>query len=326
MKAIVVERKGSQGAVRDVPMPTPGAGEILVNIHAAGMNPVDWKLRDVYNHPLPFVLGQDFAGRVVQAGPGVTQYEKGDRVFGIARSHGAYAEYTVVPEDDAAQPIAKIPSTITNAQAAALPTPGLTALACVHRVQQHTGSRKIPVLMPRILIVGVTGSVGRFAAQMAKARGASVFGVGGAGQREISESLGLAGFFAYDESGESDLATVIRTRHPEPFDAVIDLASHAETLEKISSLLTTDGILLSTIGAVDDAAFAGREITAINMVLDQTPESSRQGLTELTSMIIKGQLVIPSTVERPFNEAVEALENLKSGQAHQKLLVRIEGV
>src|ERR1700722_2773512 len=125
MRAIVVEHRNEPGTLREVPTPEPDAGEVLVRVAVAGINPVDWKSRDMYDHALPFVLGQDFAGTVAAVGEGVRRYVQGDRIFGIAKEHGAYAEYTIVPEDDPQQPVAKIPNDIGDADAAALPTAGL---------------------------------------------------------------------------------------------------------------------------------------------------------------------------------------------------------
>ena len=145
-----------------MPVPEPGPDDVLIRITVAGINPVDWKVRDEYGHALPFVLGQDFAGVVVGAGSRVKRYAQDDRVFGIAREHGAHAEYTLVPEDGRGQPMAHIPDGVGDADAAGLPTAGLTALACIERTNLKAGDR--------LAIVGVTGAVGQFATQLAKAR------------------------------------------------------------------------------------------------------------------------------------------------------------
>ncbi len=127
MRAVVVERPGDPGALRDVPVPVAEAGEVLVRVRAAGINPIDWKSRDGGKRPLPFTLGQDFAGVVVSIGGGVADYTVDDRVFGIARDHGAYADFTVAQVNNPEQPISKIPASVSDTVAAALPTAGLTA-------------------------------------------------------------------------------------------------------------------------------------------------------------------------------------------------------
>ncbi len=99
MKAAVVEHRGDAGTIKDIPVPQPGPHDVLVRVVAAGVNPIDWKRRERAEQRLPFVLGQDFAGIVSETGDQVQKYREGERVFGIAREHGGYAEYTLVPED-----------------------------------------------------------------------------------------------------------------------------------------------------------------------------------------------------------------------------------
>ncbi|MGC2363027.1 MAG: alcohol dehydrogenase catalytic domain-containing protein, partial [Candidatus Cybelea sp.] len=94
MKAIVVEHRGDLGSLKEFPRPNYASNEILVRVTVAGVNPMDWKVRDRGDRAPPFVLGQDFAGVVSAAGDRVSKYREGERVFGIARNHGAYAQYT----------------------------------------------------------------------------------------------------------------------------------------------------------------------------------------------------------------------------------------
>jgi len=176
MKAVVCEHLGRPVGVRDVPLPEPGPKEIQVRVVAAGVNPIDWKLCERGDRRMPFVLGQDFAGVVSDVGNRVTKYRVADRVFGIARDHGAYAQFTVIPEDDGPQPIAKVPAEVGDADAAALPTAGLTALAALDWLGVGRGTS--------VLIVGATGGVGSYAVQMARDRGAHRWN-GGRHQRAV---------------------------------------------------------------------------------------------------------------------------------------------
>ncbi|HEV7180293.1 MAG TPA: alcohol dehydrogenase catalytic domain-containing protein, partial [Candidatus Baltobacteraceae bacterium] len=183
MKAVVVEHLGEAGSLRDVPTPQPQTGEVLVRVSAAGVNPIDWKTRDGGRRKMPFVLGQDFAGIVVAVGPNTHRYALGDRIFGIARTHGSYAEFTIVPEDDNAQPICKIPDGVGDADAAALPTAGLTALAAIDILNLRDGAR--------IAVIGVTGGVGGFTAQIAHSRGLYVIGAGHSGHEAAAREFGV---------------------------------------------------------------------------------------------------------------------------------------
>ncbi len=181
MKAAVIEHAGDLGSLKEIPEPAPGSHEIQVRVSAAGVNPIDWKVRDRGNERMPFVLGQDFAGVVSRVGAGVTKYKIGERVFGVAPDHGAYAEYTIVSEDD---PVAKIPDDVGDADAAALPTAGLTALAALETLQVDKGTK--------LLVLGATGGVGSFAVQIAADRGAIRHRYGSRCERKLGAIAGRA--------------------------------------------------------------------------------------------------------------------------------------
>lgn len=214
MKAVVVEHRGEKGSLKDVPTPQPASDEILVRVATAGVNPIDWKSRDRGDRPLPLVLGQDFAGVVSATGNRVTKYREGERIFGIAREHGAYAEYTVVPQDDHAQPIAKIPDGVGDADAASLPTAGLTALAAIEWLRVTKGTT--------LLILGATGGVGSFAVQIARDRGAHIIGTARSRNESFARSLGVDEFIAYDTQ---DVAAATKVAHPKGVAAVLDLST-----------------------------------------------------------------------------------------------------
>src|SRR5258706_11709461 len=133
MRAFVLSHYGGpeHTALTEVPRPTPGGGELLVRVHAAGLNPVDFKIRAgalkiIRNYPLPIVMGNELSGVVEAIGPGVTRFAKGDRVFARVDKDimGAFAEYAVVNEDHAA----RMPASLDFPTAAAVPLAGLTAL------------------------------------------------------------------------------------------------------------------------------------------------------------------------------------------------------
>jgi len=170
MKAIRIHEYGDAGILRleEVPRLSISDDQILVRVHDAGINPIDWKIRQgsmkqVLPVSFPVTVGQDFAGEVTDRGQAVQGFSNGDRVFGFAQ--GAYAEYAAAPEST----VAAIPDAIDYATAAAWPTAGLTALQIIRDVVHAQSGMTI-------LIHGAAGGVGSFASQIAKTFGAKVTG------------------------------------------------------------------------------------------------------------------------------------------------------
>ena len=312
MRAVIVEHRNELGAIRDVPTPGAGPAPTARSRQRRRSDPVDWKQRDSYNHSLPFTLGQDFAGMVSAVGDRVTKYKAEDRVFGIARDHGAYAEFTIVPEDDRMQPIAKIPDDVGDADAAALPTAGLTALACVERI----GLRENHVLF----IVGVTGAVGQFAAQIARGRGIRVSGSGSAANAGVAKSLGLDRFVAYDRENVHD---VLRQAFPNGVDALLDLADDATHVNALVDTVRRDGVLATTIHNIDEDYAREHGVRGMNINLFESPQSSHEGLRNIVELLERGDLRVPIAAEYNLTDAVQALELQKSGKVTGKVLITV---
>jgi NADPH:quinone reductase-like Zn-dependent oxidoreductase len=172
MRALVLSCYGGPEytALTDVPQPSPRAGELLVRVHAAGLNPVDYKtragaLRIIHKYPLPIVMGNELSGIVEAVAPGVMRFAKGDRVFARVDKDimGAFADYAVVHEDHAAL----MPASLDFLSAAAVPLAALTALQAL-RDELHLSAGQ------RVFIPGGAGGVGTFAIQIAKQLGAHV--------------------------------------------------------------------------------------------------------------------------------------------------------
>jgi NADPH:quinone reductase-like Zn-dependent oxidoreductase len=312
MKAVVIEHLGDQGALKEIPTPQPGAVEILVRVTAAGVNPVDWKRRDRPDERFPFVLGQDFAGVVSATGGRVTKYHQGERVFGIT-DHGAYAEYTIVAEDDREQPIAKIPDSVGDADAAALPTAGLTALASVEALGVEKGTT--------LLVLGATGGVGGFAVQIACDRGAYVIGTGRSTSEAAARSLGANEFIAYDRQ---DVVESVKALCPDGVEAVLDLVDDADAIKKTAAVLRAGGKILSTIRSADVDWFAQRKISATNIGVSLTPQFSHSGLRALLAMVEQGRLRVIIAQERPLSEATAALDESKRGRVNGKIVITVD--
>jgi NADPH:quinone reductase-like Zn-dependent oxidoreductase len=312
MRAIVIDRFGERGSLREVPAPEPGPDQVLVKVGAAGVNPIDWKIRDGGRgeRKMPMVLGQDFAGTVARA---AGDFVEGTRVFGIARTYGAYAEYTVALLRAHGEPIAPIPDGVTDVQAAALPTPGLTALASLEILGVKAGTT--------VLIHGSTGGVGCVATQLAHRRGAQVLGTIRGGSADYARSLGADEVI---DTATADPIAAAKAKHPDGIDAVLDLVStDKDANAKFADVLRAGGQLVTTNHVADEAFFKQRGLSATNVVMNQTPQSSPVGLTQLAQMVAEGTLKLNIAGEKPFAEAPDVLDQGKSGKLHGKFVLRV---
>jgi NADPH2:quinone reductase len=312
MRAIVIDKFHEPGMVRDVPEPELEDRSILVRVAYSGVNPIDWKVRagETGERNFPLVLGQDFAGVVVRTGPGVTRLRAGDRVFGCARDYGSYADETCVPDGQRDSPVAAIPDAIDDRVAAALPTPGLTALASLDALGIERGTQ--------LLIVGAAGSVGSTAVQIALKRGAEVTAFVEKGQGD--RVRGFGDVRVVESSG--DMLADIRAVHPEPFAAVLDLVDDRVALERNEPLYAKGGRFVTTIHAADEEWFGGRGVVATNIVMIQTNASSPEGLAALAAMVSAGDLRVSVGGERPLAEAPAVLDGLESGKLSGKFVLR----
>jgi NADPH:quinone reductase-like Zn-dependent oxidoreductase len=191
MKAIRIHNYGGPEMLRfeDAPRPTPGSGELLITVHAASVNAIDWKIRagylkDVFPVLLPFIPGWYVSGIVEALGSGVTKFKKGDEVYArpnVARNgKGTYAEYVVVKETEAALK----PKSVDHVHAAAIPVVGLTAWqALFDKAGLDKGQR--------ILIHAAAGGVGSFAVQLAKWKGGHVIGTASGRNQAFLRELGV---------------------------------------------------------------------------------------------------------------------------------------
>src|SRR5215211_830882 len=314
MRAIAEETFGGPIALIDLPTPEIGAGEVLIRVRAAGVNPFDWKvaegaLKDQMKHRFPLILGFDAAGVIERVGADVTKLAEGDEVYGYLLKpvigEGTYAEYVSAPETI----LAKKPVTVGFAEAAALPTPGLTAMDLVDAVDTKEGET--------ILIVGATGGVGSYATQLAARRGAHVI----ATARRTNEALvrGLGAAESIDHTTE-DLVDAVRMAHPGGIDAVIDVASDREALGRISTLVNEGGRLASSVYAADVEGLARRDIAATNISMQ--PGGRRLG--ELSRKVDAGELSVRLDRTFPLERAPEVLEVRRTGRVRGKIVLLID--
>ncbi|SAL64976.1 alcohol dehydrogenase [Caballeronia udeis] len=240
MKAFVVDRYGRKNGIRaaDMPPPEPREDDVLIQIHAASVNPLDSKIRDgefklVLPYRLPLILGNDLAGVVVRVGSRVRQFKPGDEVY--ARPHkdriGTFAEFIAVKEDG----VALKPTTLTMEEAASIPLVGLTAWqAMIEKGQLRKGQK--------VLIHAGSGGVGTFAIQLAKHAGATVATTTSARNIELVKSLGADVVIDYKKD---DFSLILKD-----YDVVLDTQG-GNTLEKSLRVLKPRGKLIGIAGPPD---------------------------------------------------------------------------
>src|SRR3989449_6833923 len=236
MKAIRIHNYGGPEVLQyeDAPRPQPQAGEILVRVHAAGVNPIDWKVReghmkDFWPHKFPLILGWDLSGVVEELGRGVSRFKIGDEVYSLPdpTRDGAYADYIVVREPE----LALKPNSLHHIRAAAVPLAALTAWQSLFDTAQLQPGQ-------RVLIHAGSGGVGHFAVQLAKWKGAYVFATASSKNQELLRRLRVDDAIDYTKQKFEDFARDV--------DVVLDTIG-GETQERSWSVLKRGGNLVSLV-------------------------------------------------------------------------------
>lgn len=333
MRAYVLERYGDADCARlaTAPTPMPAANEVLVEVHAAGLNPVDYKirsglLRPITRFPLPVVLGNELAGVVTECGSAVRDFAVGDRVCArVAKDRlGAFADFAAVD----ATFVAKLPTAIDFEHAAALPLAGLTALQCLRDELEIARGQ-------RLLITGGAGGVGTFSIPLAKHLGAEVWTTASRAGSELVRRLGADHVIDYRGAWEGE--------HARHFDAVLDLVG-GKGLEALFATLKPGRKLVSVGGTPEPQtarkdlgrgaglAFlfwlasarlraAARRHGVGYRYLFMHPSGTELG--ELLDLVASG--VLPVTLDRVFDfaEIHAAMACLEQGRAKGKIVVRM---
>ena len=313
MKAVIITGFGAEPLFTDMPVPQPGPGELLVRLHAAGLNPFDWKvadgaLKNAVPHDFPLVMGSDGAGVVERTGDGVTRFRPGDTVYGqfmnVQHGRGSYAEYALAAENGK---IARMPDDLPFPLAAALPTAGATAYQAVEAAQLDTGHV--------ILINGASGGVGQFAIQFAAHQGARVLATAAP---DIAGHLRGLGAHETIDFTAAPTAEQVLAAHPDGIDAVVDLITHpGGDIDAMAGLLKPGGILISTNHAADPDALAAREIRGLNLANNP----SRADLEALADLAAAGKLRITIDAEIPLAGAPAAVARARSSHARGKTVI-----
>jgi NADPH:quinone reductase-like Zn-dependent oxidoreductase len=288
--------------VDETDRPEPKAGEVLIQVHAAGVNPIDWKMRagmlqQYMPVTLPHTPGLDVAGTVVSVGDGINDFAVGDRVFG--RGAGTYAEYAVA----SIATIAKIPEGVTFEQAATLHVGGVTAwLGLFDAGHLEAGQR--------LLVQGGAGGVGAIAVQLGHWRGAYVIATTSTANVEFVRSLGA------DEV--IDYTTVDVDGAVHDVDVVLDTVGGAVTAQSWSAL-TPGGILVTVVGGADAATAASHGVRT--EAVGRPPET-RPYLEKLGALVASGALKPQIQQVFPLDEAADAHAASETGHGRGRILLR----
>lgn len=321
MRAIVQDGYGSAGVLRlaQVTNPQVGRNEVLLRVHAAGLDRGQWHLMTGRPYlvrlvagirgPRNPVPGLDVAGTVVAVGPAVTRFSAGDEVFGFGR--GTFAEYAVAREDK----LARKPGNLSFEQAAVVPVSAVTALMAltdIGHVQQGQ----------QVLITGASGGVGSYAVQLAAAFGAEVTGVCSAAKAGLVRSLGAVHVIDYTQE---DFA-VGQGR----YDLIIDIAG-SPALSRLRRALTPAGTAV-IVGGEEAGNWTGlgRQLKALALspflrqrLIMLTPKQRPADLERLTALIQAGTVTPSIGATYPLDQVPEAMRHLESGKARGKIAIAI---
>jgi NADPH:quinone reductase-like Zn-dependent oxidoreductase len=308
MKAIRIHGYGGLDVLRyeDAPMPVPGPEDVLLRVHAAGVNPVDWKIRKGYLAAMPFemplILGWDVAGEVVSLGERAAGFQVGDAVFSRPdiRRQGAYAEYMVARASE----ITKKPATLDWLHAAAVPLAALTAWQAMFDVAHLEAGQSV-------LVPAGAGGVGMFAVQLARVRGAKVYATCSTRNIDFVRELGAHEVLDYTKQDLSELSNL---------DVVLDTMG-GETQAQGFKTLRRGGALVSVVQApsAEEAARLG-VAGHFWMMQPNAPE-----LAEIGRLIDAGQVKVTLDSVFPLAETAKAHERSESGRARGKIVLQVAG-
>jgi NADPH:quinone reductase-like Zn-dependent oxidoreductase len=307
MKAIVINAYGDESVLNytDVERPEPQAGEVLVKVRVAAVNPADWKIRngmgESLGFKLPLILGGDIAGTVEEVGDGVENFKPGDAVYGITVSSlsGGYAEYAVAKADA----IALKPESLSFEAAAAIPIGALTAWQAMFVVANLRQGQKI-------LITGASGGVGSMAVQLAKAKGAIVIGTASGKNEQFVRDLGADEFVDYTAQPFEEVVKDV--------DVVFDTVGN-DTLDRAFQTLKKGGFLVSSAQTPSEEKARALGVEAAWFFCQQ----SAQQLTEINHLIDEGKLKIYVETVLPLTEVRKAHQLSQSGRTRGKIVLEV---
>jgi NADPH:quinone reductase-like Zn-dependent oxidoreductase len=312
MKAAQINKYGGSEVVeinKNAPRPTVSQGHLLIEVHAAGVNPVDWKIREGYMRQMaplkfPATLGGDFSGVIAEVGEGVSGFEKGDEVYGQASitrgGSGSFAEFASADVNTTAPK----PKNTSHVEAAALPLTGVSAWqALVDHIGLSRGEK--------ILIHGGAGGIGSIAIQLAKYLGAYVATTVSAKDIPYVKELGADEAIDYKNQSFEDLV--------HDYDAVYDTVG-GETYVKSFKVLKKGGIIVSMLEQPRSDLMEQYEVNAIG----QFTQVNSERLSKLAELVEKRAIKVHVEKTFPLEQAGEALAYLQNGHPRGKVVLKIK--
>ena len=308
MKAVCIYGYGGPEVLsyEDAPRPHPGHGEVLVRVHAAGINPVDWKIRqgelkEQLHYLFPLILGWDVSGVVEAAGTGTMRLKAGDEVFSrpdIARD-GAYAEYIVMRESE----VALKPRSLDHIHAAALPLSGLTGWQSLFDAGGLAAGQ-------RVLIHAAAGGVGHLAVQLAKWKGAHVIGTASERNHDFVRQLGADQIIDYDTERFEEVV--------QPVDVVFDTVG-GDVQERSWQVLKPGGILVSII---QPPSAETAKAHGVRQAFVFTQPNAAQ-LAEIAQLADAEKLKVIVETILPLSDATRGQELSERGHGRGKIVLRV---
>ena len=308
MKAVVIHSYGGREVLvsEKVPVPKITDDEVLIRVHAAGVNPVDWKMRAGYlkemlPNKFPLILGWDVSGTVAKAGSNVTRLNVGDEVYALAdiSRNGAYAEFIAVKADV----VALKPGSLDHVTAASVPLAALTAWQSIFDAADLSERQKI-------LIHAAAGGVGSFAVQLASWKGAHVLGTASARNREFLLGLGAKEVIDYTTTPFEDMAVDV--------DVVLD-AMGGDIQERSWKTLVSGGILVSILGPPDENKAAEFSVRGVGVFVQPHAEQ----LTVIAGLIDNGQVNPVVTEVLPMADVAKAHEMSETEHVRGKIVLEV---
>ena len=308
MKAVVIHSYGGRDTLisEEVPVPEIAKDEVLIKVRAAGVNPVDWKVRAGYMkemlpYEFPLILGWDVSGTVEKTGSEVTRLNAGDNVYGLAdiSRNGAYAEFIAMKADH----VALKPESLDHVHAASVPLAALTAWQAIFSAADLSAGQKI-------LIHAAAGGVGCFAVQLAKWKGAYILGTASARNRDFLLGLGADEVIDYTETQFEDVAVDV--------DVVLD-AMGGETRERSWKTLRRGGVLVSILGPPDENKAAEFGVRSAGVFVQPDAEQ----LTAIAELIDNGLIKTVVTEVLPMADAARAHEMSETEHVRGKIVLEV---